>query len=88
MVNQEALRQVREATDDNEPVTDEELLASPEHAVSYARLRNYMDANFRDLPCERIELDEQWQYVGCHAGRMIEPDQALEIAFAELGGGR
>jgi hypothetical protein len=29
-VNQEALRQVREATDDNEPVTTEELLASPE----------------------------------------------------------
>lgn len=28
-VNQEALRQVREATDDNEPVTTEELLASP-----------------------------------------------------------
>ena len=27
---------------------------------------------FRDLPCERIELDEQWQYVGCHAGRMVE----------------
>ena len=31
---------------------------------------DYMDQNFRDLPCERIELDEQWQYVGCHAGRM------------------
>lgn len=37
---------------------------------------DYMDANFRDLPCLRIELDEQWQYVGCHAGRMIEPYQA------------
>ncbi len=34
---------------------------------------DYMDKNFRDLPCERIELDEQWQYVGCHAGRMIAP---------------
>jgi IS1 family transposase len=34
---------------------------------------DYMDRNFRDLPCTRIELDEQWQYVGCHAGRMIEP---------------
>jgi len=34
---------------------------------------DYMDANFRDLPCKRIELDEQWQYVGCHSGRMIEP---------------
>jgi len=29
-VNQEALRQVREATDDDTPITDEELLASPE----------------------------------------------------------
>jgi hypothetical protein len=36
---------------------------------------DYMDANFRDLPCSRIELDEQWQYVGCHAGRMIEPEK-------------
>ena len=29
-VNQEALRQVREATDDCEPASSEELLASPE----------------------------------------------------------
>jgi IS1 family transposase len=36
---------------------------------------DYMDRNFRDLPCQRIELDEQWQYVGCHAGRMIEPEK-------------
>jgi IS1 family transposase len=36
---------------------------------------DYMDANFRDLPCSRIELDEQWQYVGCHASRMIEPEK-------------
>lgn len=36
---------------------------------------DYMDKNLRDLPCERIELDEQWQYVGCHAGRMIEPEK-------------
>lgn len=34
---------------------------------------DYMDANFRDLPCRRIEMDEQWQYVGCHAGRMPKP---------------
>lgn len=33
---------------------------------------DYMDKNFRDLPCVRIEMDEQWQYVGCHKGRMIE----------------
>ncbi len=31
---------------------------------------DYMDKEFRDLPCARIEMDEQWQYVGCHAGRM------------------
>lgn len=36
---------------------------------------DYMDANFRDLPCSRIELDEQWQYVGCHAGRMLAPEK-------------
>ena len=36
---------------------------------------DYMDANFRDLPCLRIELDEQWQYVGCHAGRMLAPEK-------------
>src|SRR5712692_327147 len=36
---------------------------------------DYMDANFRDLPCLRIELDEQWQYVGCHGGRMIAPEK-------------
>jgi IS1 family transposase len=37
---------------------------------------DYMDANFRDLSCERIELDEQWQYVGCHAGRMIKKEKS------------
>src|SRR5438270_12252372 len=36
---------------------------------------DYMDANFRDLPCSRIELDEQWEYVGCHAGRMVKPQK-------------
>src|SRR5437867_4822189 len=36
---------------------------------------DYMDANFRDLPCLRIEMDEQWQYVGCHSGRMIAPEK-------------
>ncbi len=34
---------------------------------------DYMDKEFRDLPCVRIEMDEQWQYVGCHAGRMPKP---------------
>jgi IS1 family transposase len=31
---------------------------------------DYMDKNLRDLPCLRIEMDEQWQYVGAHAGRL------------------
>jgi IS1 family transposase len=35
----------------------------------------YMDRELRDLRCSRIEMDEQWQYVGCHAGRMIEKEQ-------------
>src|ERR1043166_6763625 len=34
-----------------------------------------MDRNFRDLPCIRIEMDEQWQYVGCHAGRLPKDDK-------------
>jgi len=36
---------------------------------------DYMDKELRDLPCVRIELDEQWQYVGCHAGRMLAPEK-------------
>ena len=36
---------------------------------------DYMDVNFRDLPCLRIEMDEQWQYVGCHSGRMLAPEK-------------
>ena len=39
---------------------------------------DYMDRNFRDLPCARIEMDEQWQYVGCHAGRMPKPKTIWE----------
>ena len=31
-------------------------------------LTDYMDREFRDLPCARIELDEQWQFVGIHSG--------------------
>jgi IS1 family transposase len=38
-------------------------------------LADYMDKNFRDLPCERIEMDEQWQYVGVHAGRMMQKEE-------------
>src|SRR5437868_2165084 len=39
---------------------------------------HYMDQNFRDLPCSRIEMDEQWQYVGCHAGRMPKRKEIWE----------
>src|SRR5437763_1584898 len=31
---------------------------------------DYMDKELRDLSCKRIEMDEQWQYVGAHAGRL------------------
>lgn len=34
---------------------------------------DYMDKEFRDLRCLRIEMDEQWQYVGCHQSRMKKP---------------
>jgi IS1 family transposase len=37
-------------------------------------LADYMDTSFRDLACTRIELDEQWQYVGCHKGRLPAGD--------------
>jgi IS1 family transposase len=33
-------------------------------------LEDYMSRNFRDLPCKRIAIDEQWQYVGKHGHRM------------------
>jgi hypothetical protein len=36
---------------------------------------DYMDKEFRDLSCARIEMDEQWQYVGAHAGRLPKDDQ-------------
>lgn len=32
-------------------------------------MMNYMMENFRDLPVARIEMDEQWQYVGIHGQR-------------------
>jgi IS1 family transposase len=35
---------------------------------------DYMDKEFRDLPCSRIEMDEQWQYVGAHGSRLIKPE--------------
>src|SRR3954466_8923462 len=36
---------------------------------------DYMDKELRDLPCSRIEMDEQRQYVGCHAGRRPKNDK-------------
>ena len=33
-------------------------------------LAHYMRENFRDLPVQRIEMDEQWQYVHTHGQRM------------------
>jgi hypothetical protein len=41
---------------------------------------DYMDRNFRDLSCLRIEFDEQWQYVGCHKGRMTEAKEGVAIS--------
>lgn len=37
-------------------------------------LADYMDKNLRDLPCQRIEMDEQWQYVGMHGQRMAKKE--------------
>ena len=57
----------------------------------------YMSENFRDLPCARVEMDEQWQYVGKHGQRMktkeegrgdfwlwcaIDPDTKLVLSFS------
>jgi hypothetical protein len=47
---------------------------------------DYMDANFRDLPCLRIEMDEQWQFVGCHAGRMVGPEKDRGDVTLKLAG--
>lgn len=35
-------------------------------------LGDYMNKEFRDLPCDRVAMDEQWQYVGKHGQRMRE----------------
>lgn len=35
---------------------------------------DYMDRELRDLSCQRIEMDEQWQYVGAHKGRLAKGD--------------
>lgn len=38
-------------------------------------LADYMHREFRDLPCARIEMDEQWQYVGKHGQRMAKREE-------------
>lgn len=43
-----------------------------------AAFAEYMDKELRGLPCERIEMDEQWQYVGCHAKRMPKTKAVYE----------
>lgn len=56
----------------------------------------YMEREFRELPCARLELDETWSYVGIHGQRMkhfeqpgrgdvwlycaIDPDTKLVVA--------
>lgn len=37
-------------------------------------LGSYMHANFRNLQCNRLALDEQWQYVGEHGQRMMKKE--------------
>ena len=44
-------------------------------------LEDYMSANFRDLPCARIAIDEQWQYVGKHGHRMGRVKEAARGDF-------
>lgn len=41
-------------------------------------LANYMHENFRELPVKRLELDEQWQYVGIHGQRMTKEEKKTE----------
>ena len=36
---------------------------------------DYMDRELRHLSCSRIEMDEQWQYVGAHKGRLAKDDK-------------
>jgi len=50
-----------------------------------AAFADYMDEEFRDLPCARIEMDEQWQYVGCHAGRVPKPKNLWEKRDTDRG---
>ena len=46
---------------------------------------DYMNTEFRGLSCSRIEMDEQWQYVGCHASRMPKRKAIYETPEKERG---
>ncbi len=57
------------------------MLRTGKHAVlrvieeTGEALGMYMSQNFRDLPCQRIEIDEQWQYVHTHGQRMMKKEE-------------
>lgn len=38
-------------------------------------LAHYQRTHFRNLRCERVEMDEQWQYVGRHGQRMNKDEK-------------
>ncbi len=44
----------------------------------------YMRQNFRDVACKRLELDEQWQYVGIHGQRMSKLKKKQEPAKGDF----
>jgi hypothetical protein len=41
----------------------------------------YMDENLRDLPCQRIQVDEIWQFVGAKA-KNVKPHHFEDGGFA------
>lgn len=62
-----------------------------------AALADYMDETFRGLECDRLAIDEQWQYVHTHGQRMdkevegrgdywlwcaIDPDTKLVVSYS------
>lgn len=49
-----------------------------------AALGDYMHSEFRDIPCARLEIDEQWQYVGKHGQRMSDHEQATETTKGDF----
>jgi len=43
----------------------------------------YMDANLRNLPCRRLEVDEIWAFCYCKA-KNVPPDKAGMLGFGDL----